>query len=125
MISVTSTGSFDKTTKYLEYLKSNQMFSGFDSYGRRGVDALSSATPRDTGKAASSWGYRVEHKPGRHSIEWFNTDIEGGVNVAIIIQYGHGTGTGGYVAGIDYINPVIRPLFTDILNDVWRQVTNG
>jgi hypothetical protein len=125
MISVTSTGSFAKTTKYLEYLKENKMFNGFDAYGRRGVDALSSATPRDTGRAATSWGYRVIHERGKHGIEWYNTDIEGGVNVAILIQYGHGTGTGGYVQGIDYINPVIRPLFNDILNDVWRQVTNG
>lgn len=125
MISATSSGSFEKTTKFLEFLKSNKIFNVLDHYGRVGVDLLSSATPRETGETAQSWSYSVTHNKGKHAINFSNNHVEDGVNIAIIIQYGHGTGTGGYVEGIDYINPVIRPLFQQILDDVWRQVTNG
>jgi len=125
MISRTSTGDFNKTLKFLEFMKSGDLFSDLDTYGRRGVDALSSATPVDTGETAHSWGYQVGHERGRYSISWFNTHREGGVNIAVIIQYGHGTGTGGYVAGRDYINPAIQPVFDRIVEDIWRQVTNG
>lgn len=125
MISRTSSGSFAKTTKFLETLQSGKVFSNLDRYGRAGVDALSRATPIDTSKAANSWGYTVSKSRGRVSISWFNTNVEGGVNVAVILQYGHGTGTGGYVKGRDYINPAIRPVFDKILEDVWRQVTNA
>lgn len=125
MITAKSYGSFDKTTKFLKFMESERIFTVLDHYGRMGVDALSRSTPRDTGRAASSWGYEVEHKPGRHVIYWFNNDVEGGVNIAVIIQYGHGTGTGGYVEGINYINPAMQPVFDNILEDIWRQVTNG
>jgi hypothetical protein len=125
MISASVTGSFDKTTSYLERMQSGQMFRGLDRYGSTGVSFLSNATPVDTGRAASSWGYRVTHKNGKHSIAWFNTDVEGGVNVALILQYGHGTGTGGYVVGRDYINPAMRPLFDKIVTDIWMEVTRG
>jgi hypothetical protein len=125
MIGVTSQGSFDKTIKFLSFLQSGDMFSSLDRYGRMGVDALSSATPVDTGLTAHSWGYQVAHEKGRYSISWFNTHKEHGVNIAVIIQYGHGTGTGGWVEGRDYINPAIRPIFDKIVTDVWRQVTNG
>lgn len=103
----------------------NRVFNVLDKYGRMGADLLSKATPRDTGETAGSWTYRVTHSTGRHAINWYNTHIEDGVNIAVILQYGHGTGTGGYVQGIDYINPVMRPLFQQIADDVWRQVTNG
>lgn len=125
MFNVTSSGDFKKTTKFLEFLKSGDMFDSLNQYGRRGVDALSSASPVDTGLMSQSWGYQVERGKGKVSISWFNTDREGGVNVAVIVQYGHGTGTGGYVAGRDYINPAMRPIFDKIAEDVWRQVTNG
>jgi hypothetical protein len=125
MIKATSPGSFEKTTKYLERLKSGDMFSNLESYGRRGVDALASATPRESGKTAQSWGYQVNRGKNKVSISWFNTHVVDGVNIAVIIQYGHGTGTGGYVQGTEYINPAIRPIFDEIVNDVWRQVTNG
>jgi hypothetical protein len=125
MITATSVGSFDKTTKFLEFMKSERMFNSLDRHGRTGVDALSRATPRDTGETAHSWGYQVAHRKGYHAISWFNTHREDGVNIAVIIQYGHGTGTGGYVEGIDYINPAIRPVFDKILEDIWRQVING
>lgn len=125
MFRATSTGSFDKTVSFLNKLKSGKMFDNLNRYGRVGVDALSRATPQDTGLASNSWGYQVSQTTDKVSISWFNTDVEGGVNIAIIIQYGHGTGTGGYVQGRDYINPAMRPVFDKILDDVWRQVTNG
>jgi hypothetical protein len=125
MIYATAPGDFKQTEQFLEFLQRGDMYRGFDSYGRRGVDALSSATPVDTGETAHSWGYQVEQTSSKVSISWFNTHREGRVNVAVIIQYGHGTGTGGYVQGRDYINPAMRPIFDQILEDVWRQVTNG
>lgn len=125
MISRTSSGSFDKTKKFLNLMESGRIFNVLDRYGRQGVDLLSNATPRDTGKAADSWEYEVTHSKDKHILSFSNTDNEGGVNVAIILQYGHGTGTGGYVEGIDYINPALRPLFDKIVEDVWRQVRNG
>lgn len=125
MIYATTIGDSKKTERYLEFLKRGDMYSGLDQYGRRGVDALSRATPIDTGETAHSWGYQIEHTSSKVSISWYNTHRESNVNVAVIIQYGHGTGTGGYVAGRDYINPAIQPIFDQILTDVWRQVTNG
>ena len=125
MIWYSSPGNFDKTLKFLEFMKSGDLFSQLDHYGRVGVDALSSASPVDTGLMSQSWGYQLGHEKGRYSISWFNTDREGGVNIAVIIQYGHGTGTGGYVQGRDYINPAMRPIFDKIVADIWRQVTNG
>jgi len=125
MIKATSPGSFDKTTKYLEYLKSGDMYKSLEVYGRRGVDALASATPRDTGETAKSWGYEIFRGKRLVGISWHNTYQVDNVPIAIIIQYGHGTGTGGYVQGIEYINPAIRPIFDAILEDVWRQVSNG
>jgi hypothetical protein len=125
MIQVISAGSTKNTEKFLQFMKSGKLFRDLDRYGRQGVDLLSSATPVDTGRAASSWGYQIGHTNGVHSISWFNTDREGGVNVAVILQYGHGTGTGGYVVGRDYINPALRPLFDRAVADIWRQVTNA
>jgi hypothetical protein len=125
MFGVTSSGDFKETIKFLEFMKSGDVFHHLDRYGRQGVDALSSASPVDTGRMSQSWGYQLGHEKGRYSISWFNTDKEGGVNIAVIIQYGHGTGTGGYVQGRDYINPAMRPIFDKIVEDIWRQVTNG
>lgn len=125
MLRRSSSGSFAKTTAFLEKLQSGQIFQNLDHYGRAGVDALARATPIETGLAANSWGYQVSKTKGQVSISWFNTDVEGGVNIAVILQYGHGTGTGGWVQGRDYINPAIQPIFDKILEDVWRQVTNA
>lgn len=125
MVYATSSGSFEKTIKFLEFMKTNKIFSILDRYGAVGVSALSSATPRETGETANSWDYEVIHGNGKHAIHWFNTHEDNGVNIAIILQYGHGTGTGGYVEGIDYINPALRPIFDKILDDIWRQVSNA
>ena len=125
MIKVGSTGDFSKTLKFLDTMKSGRIFRNLGRYGQMGVDALASATPVDTGLAASSWTYQLGTTGGVYSISWLNTDNEGGVNVAIILQYGHGTGTGGYVAGRDYINPAMRPVFDKIANEVWKEVLNA
>jgi hypothetical protein len=126
MISLTVSGSgFGKTRKFLEYVKSGRPFTVFDRYGQAGVRLLQAATPKDTSETANSWYYRVEHAQGQHILWWGNTHEEDGVNIAIILQYGHGTGTGGYVQGIDYINPALRPLFQKIADDIWREVTNA
>lgn len=125
MVHITTSGSFDKTMKFLRTLGEDDIFKILDSYGQTGVDLLSSATPVETGETAGDWGYEVEHKKGRHALIFYNTHDNEGVNIAIIIQYGHGTGTGGYVEGIDYINPVIRPLFDKLSEEVWREVRNA
>ena len=125
MIGAKTTGSFDKTATFLKTMQSGDIFDHLDVYGRRGVDLLASATPYETGRTAQAWGYQVGHKKGKYSISWFNTHVENGVNIAVILQYGHGTGTGGYIRGRDYINPAMRPLFDKILDDVWRQVRNA
>lgn len=125
MIRVTSSGSFKKTIFFLELMQGVRLFNILDRYGRQGVDALSRATPRESGETANSWEYQVSHSKGRHTVSWFNTHREHDVNIAVILQYGHGTGTGGYVEGRDYINPVIQPLFDRMANDFWKEVTNA
>jgi hypothetical protein len=125
MIRATTTGDFNKTTKFLKFMQSGDLYNGLAAYGRKGVDALSSATPLETGETSESWGFQLGRQNGRYSISWFNTHVEDGVNIAVIIQYGHGTGTGGWVEGRDYINPAIQPVFDKIVDDIWRQVKNG
>ncbi len=125
MIRVTSTGSFDKTIKFLNNLNDKEIYNNLEHFGRVGVDALARSTPQESGETAQSWGFTVNRTGGRCSINWFNEHNVDGINIAVIIQYGHGTGTGGYIQGRDYINPAMRPVFDRILDDVWRQVTNG
>lgn len=96
-----------------------------DKYGREGVAALASATPVDTGLTAKSWYYKIENKKGSVTISFLNSNIQNGVPIAIILQYGHGTGTGGWVEGRDYINPAIQPIFDRIVAEAWREVTKG
>lgn len=118
-----SSGSTDKTAAFLKSMQSASFFDGLDAFGQQGVNALASATPVDSGLTAASWSYKIEIVGGRAGITWFNTNQNGSVNVAIILQYGHGTGTGGYVAGYDYINPAIQPIFDKIADNVWKKVT--
>ena len=96
-----------------------------DKYGKDGVSALSSATPSESGKTASSWTYEIQNGSGNSRITFSNTNINKGVNIAIILQYGHGTGTGGWVEGRDYINPAMRPVFDNIADAVWKEVTQA
>ena len=123
MISFRQKGDFSKTTRYLERVKNAMRIGELDKYGREGVAALASATPVDTGLTASSWYYQIENKKGSITISFFNSNIQNGVPIAIILQYGHGTGTGGWVQGRDYINPSIQPIFDKIAENAWREVT--
>lgn len=125
MIRVESKGSFAKTEKFLYEMQKAEAFKILNKYGKEGVNALASATPVDTGLTADSWEYETVYKNGRYSIIWSNTNVETGIPVAILIQYGHATGTGGWVEGTDYINPAIKPLFDKIAENVWEKVKNG
>ena len=116
-------GNLKKTTKFLERIVKEQYLNNLDKYGREGVQALSSATPVDPGKTAASWDYRIEKTNSGTKIAWINSNVNNGVNIAIILQYGHGTNHGGYVQGRDYINPAIRPIFDKIADDAWKEVT--
>lgn len=122
-MSYKASGSFDNVEAFLNRMSKEQMFASLNAYGQEGVAALARATPVDSGLTAESWTYEVVNKLGQHELIFHNTHMVSGVNVAILIQYGHGTGTGGYVVGRDYINPVILPLFEKIANDVWKAVT--
>jgi len=117
-----SKGSFNKTEAFLRRIKDEEAFKILDEYGAKGVALLASATPTDTGETAHSWYYEIVHKHGHHAIIFHNSHVVDGRPIAILIQYGHGTGTGGFVQGRDYINPVIRPLFQQIADEVWKAV---
>lgn len=123
MITLKQKGNFSKLTSYLERIEKVSKIGNLDRYGRRGVEALSSATPVDTGLTADSWYYKIENGNGMIKLSFHNSNVQNGVPIAIILQYGHGTGTGGWVEGRDYINPAIQPIFDQIANDVWREVT--
>ena len=118
-------GSFDKTDRFLTKMSRGDLYKGLEGWARDGVAALAAATPVETGLTASSWTYEIERSSGGAKISWLNTHDNGGVNIAIILQYGHGTGTGGYVAGRDYINPAIKPIFDKIAEGVWKEVTSA
>lgn len=123
MISFRQKGDFSKLTRYFERLKEAVKLGDLDKYGREGVVALSSATPVDTGLTSKSWKYEITNKDGSARIGFYNTNIQNGVPIAIILQYGHGTRNGGWVQGRDYINPAIQPIFDRIANDAWKEVT--
>ena len=123
MIKFRHKGNFSKVTSFLERAKEAVRLGILDKYGREGVAALASATPVDSGLTASSWYYEIEQKNGSATISFHNSHIQKGVPIAIILQYGHGTGTGGWVEGRDYINPAIQPIFDKIVNEAWREVT--
>jgi hypothetical protein len=123
MIKFRQKGDFSKLTSYLEKAKNTVRIGDLDKYGREGVAALASATPVESGQTANSWFYEIEHRNGSATISFHNSNIQNGVPIAIILQYGHGTGTGGWVQGRDYINPAIQPVFDRLANDAWREVT--
>ena len=110
-------------TSFLERAKETVHLGDLDKYGREGVAALASATPKDTGLTAASWSYRIEQRNGSATIAFYNSNIQNGVPIAIILQYGHGTRNGGWVQGRDYINPAIQPVFDKIAENAWREVT--
>lgn len=122
MITFSHTGDFSKT---MDFLKRNKKFNvkDLEKFGKQGVDALAANTPVDSGLTAQSWGYQIVEDKNSVSIQWTNSHIVDGVNIAIIIQYGHATGTGGYVQGRDFINPAIQPIFDQIAENAWKEVT--
>lgn len=124
MITFRQKGDFSKFNRYLERLKEAVKLGDLNKYGRQGVQALSSATPIESGKTANSWYYKINRTKESVSITFHNSNIQNGVPIAIILQYGHGTGTGGYVEGRDYINPAIQPIFDRIAEDAWKEVTS-
>ena len=122
MFKLHSKNNFEKTTKYLNKIQHGVTIKDLAKYGEEGVRALSSATPVDSGLTASSWYYAITEGPGYVEINFRNSNIQNGVPIAVIIQYGHGTGTGGWVKGRDYINPAIRPIFDRIAKEAWEGV---
>lgn len=125
MFNITTSGSFNKTESFLRSMSKLDIESILHRYGQEGVTALATATPMESGLTAASWGYEVSRKGNVHTITWTNSDIEDGFLVAIMLQYGYGTGTGGYVQGRDYINPAIKPVFDRIADEVWKAVTSA
>jgi hypothetical protein len=123
MITFRQKGDFSKLTRFLDRAKNVFKISDLDKYGREGVAALASATPVDSGLTANSWRYEIENKNGSVAINFLNSNIQNGVPIAVIIQYGHGTRNGGWVQGRDYINPAIQPIFDRIADNLWREVT--
>lgn len=125
MIQFKQKGDFKKLTSWMEKTKNSVNKSILDKYGKLGVEALKSATPVDSGTTASSWYYRVEIHSGLATLSFLNSNTNKGVPIAIILQYGHGTGTGGWVEGRDYINPALRPIFDQIAEEAWKEVAKS
>ena len=123
MINFRHKGDFSKLDRYLSMVKKAVRLDSLDDVCREGVSALVSATPKESGLTASSWSYEIIRSEGRVTINFNNSNVNDGVPIAVILQYGHGTGTGGWVEGRDYINPAIQPIFDKIANKAWREVT--
>ena len=122
MISFRQKGDFSKLTSFLERAKETVYLGDLNKYGRQGVAALASATPIDSGETAESWYYEIENNKESATITFYNSNVQNGVPIAIILQYGHGTRNGGWVEGRDYINPALQPIFDQIVDDAWREV---
>lgn len=124
MIRFTSKGDFSKTMKFLMNSKDFNPRSVLEKYGELGVRALAENTPKDAGRTSESWSYEIQNGRDGASIIWSNSNVNDGVPIAVILRYGHGTGTGGYVEGRDYISPAIRPLFDDFADSLWKELMN-
>lgn len=125
MITFKQKGSFKNIERFLDKMQKKEFFQRLNQYGRRGVDALSAATPIDSGKTASSWNYEIHRSKDLVEIVWTNSNVNDGVPIVILLQYGHATGNSGYVQGYDFINPAIRPIFDEIEKDLWKEVTSS
>lgn len=124
MIKIKQSGNFNNTERFFKRAQRMDFFRNLEKYAREGVTALASATPVDSGTTAASWDYEIQKRQGKVSIYWTNSNINNGVPIAVILQYGHGTNGGGYVLGRDYINPAIRPIFDKIAENAWKEVTS-
>ena len=125
MIGIESKGSFSNMERFLDRILHGDIYATLDRYGAEGVAALAAATPEDSGETANSWTYEILKEQGSYSIIWGNTHVNRGRQIAVLIQYGHGTGTGGYVEGKDYMNPALRPIFDRIADEAWKEVTSS
>jgi hypothetical protein len=123
IITIVHKGDFEKTNTYLTRMRKYEVIKILEKYGKKGVDELKAATPVDTGKTADSWYYDVRHTFRGYEINWYNSNQNKGVPIAVILQYGHGTGGGGYVRGTDYINPPIQKIFEEIADEAWKEMT--
>jgi hypothetical protein len=123
MISITQRGNFKLTETFFNRALTAEYLNALNRCGQAGIAALSAATPVDTGKTASSWDFKVVQTAKGVKIAWFNSNVNNGVPIAILIQYGHGTRNGGFVQGRDYINPAMKPIFDKLANDMWKEVT--
>lgn len=122
-IRFTHKGDFSKTTKFLTRAKDSVRLSDLERFAKKGVEALASATPVDSGLTANSWEYEIVNEKGSITINFINTNVNKHVPIAVILQYGHATGNGGWVEGRDYINPAIQPIFDEMVRELWREVT--
>lgn len=125
MIRVKQRGNFKHIEGFFRKVKEKKFKEKLEQCGREGVAALAAATPIDTGLTAASWTYEIHYSAERYSIIWVNSNVNNGVNIALILQYGHGTRNGGYVKGIDYINPALKPVFDKFADDLWGEVTSA
>lgn len=126
MVKMTSSGSFKNSYKFLRFLYNKGHLAKIEQYAQKGVEALRSATPVDTGKTAASWGYLIDESKDNLTITWTNNNkSKDGTPIVLLLQFGHGTGWGGYVKGRDFINPALKPIFDEIAEDVWKEVTNA
>jgi hypothetical protein len=125
LVRIHTKGSFRNAESFLKRAKNQEFFRGLEKYGPVGVAALAGATPVDSSDTANAWYYEIESSPGKFSIHWLNSNVKdpGNIPVAVLIQYGHGTKNGGFVQGRDYINPALRPIFDQIVADMWKEVT--
>lgn len=124
ILTITSTGNFNKTERYLKRVKNKNYLEILQSYGEKGVQALQDATPKRTGRTAASWTYTIEKTRDGYTISWLNSNTNKGISIALLNQYGHATRDGGWVQGVDYINPAIRPIFEQMADDMWREVSS-
>lgn len=125
MIKVRHRGNFNKLEKFFNRVTNKSYLNILEKYGEKGVEALRKNTPVDSGKTADSWMFEIRHTRDTTSISFLNTNVNDGVNIALILRYGHGTGTGGFVRGINYIDPAIQPIFEEMAEELWREVTVG
>lgn len=125
MVKIRQKGSFKKIDRFLSKISKNHYVHILEKYGKQGVAALAEATPKDTGLTAQSWSYRIEENEKGYILTWENSNVNKYVNIALLLQYGHGTRNGGYVSGIDYINPALAPIFEKIAGDAWKEVTSA
>lgn len=124
IIKIKHRGNFNRTERFFMKISKGYYLQILEKYGKAGVEALANSTPKDTGKTASSWSYKIEETGHGYAICWENSNVNNHVNIAVILQYGHGTRNGGYVRGIDYIAPALQPIFNGIANEAWKEVTS-